>query len=61
MTPDEIEAALQPCAARVPVAPVVAVLASCELARYADAGLQPPRQAWREALDRTQEILSQGR
>ena len=61
MTPDEIEAALQPCAARVPVAPVVAVLASCELARYADAGLQPSRQAWREALDRTQEILSHGR
>ena len=61
MTPEEIEAALQACAGRVPVAQVAAVLASCELARYAGADLQPSPQAWREALDRTQEILSHTR
>lgn len=60
MTPGEIEAALAPCAARVPVELVASVLASSELARYANPELQPTAEAWRAALDDGQQILGKG-
>jgi hypothetical protein len=58
MTPEEIDAALEPCAARIPVALVTSVLAACELARYASPELQPSIDTWRETIGQAEQILS---
>ena len=57
MTPDEIQGALAPCAARVPVELVAPVLAACELARYAAPDQQPREDAFRVALEQVEQIL----
>jgi hypothetical protein len=61
MTPEEIEAALEPCASRIPIALVASVLESCELARYAGPDLHPSPDAWREAVGQAEQLLSRGR
>lgn len=58
MTPDEIEVALAPCAGRIPIELVTAILASCELARYASPELQPSAETWRETLAHAEQVLS---
>jgi hypothetical protein len=58
MTPDEIEAALEPCATRIPVELVTSILASCELARYGSPDLQPSPDTWREAVGQADQVLS---
>jgi hypothetical protein len=60
MTPEEIEAALGPCGARVPVDLVASVLAACELARYAGPEQQPREEAWRAAVEQAEQILGHG-
>jgi hypothetical protein len=61
LTPDEIAAAIEPCAARVPLELVTAILAVCELARYGTPVLQPTIEAWRETVERAEHVLFTGR
>jgi hypothetical protein len=61
LTPDELQAALEPCAARVPVPQVISILAACELARYASDDLQPSAQAWRDAVEQAGQVIDRGR
>jgi hypothetical protein len=58
MTPEELEAALRPCAGRVPIPLAASVLGACELARYANPELQPPADAFRDAVSQVEQILS---
>jgi hypothetical protein len=61
MTPEEIEAALEPCASRIPIELVASVLESCELARYASPDLHPSQDAWREVVGQAEQLLSPSR
>ena len=60
MTPDEIEGALWPFAARVPVELVASVVAACELARYGAPDQHPPEEQWHDALAQTEQIVGHG-
>ena len=57
MTPDEIAAALPGCAGRMPIELVTSILAVCELARYGHPDLQPPVEAWEQAVRQAEQIL----
>jgi hypothetical protein len=61
LTPDEIAVAIEPCATRLPPELVASVLASCELARYATAELQPTIEVWRQAVGQAEQLLFSGR
>lgn len=58
LTPAEVEPALAPRATAVPAASAAAVLAACELARYAPPDALPSAEECRAALERTAEILA---
>jgi hypothetical protein len=57
LTPAEITAALEARPSRVPAETVSAILASCEVARYAPPELLPSVDAWRDALAGAERLL----
>jgi hypothetical protein len=57
LTPEEINAALEPCATRIPVELVTSILRACELARYADPERRPSLDGWREATTQAGQVL----
>lgn len=61
LTPDEIVAAIQPCATRLPPELVASVLSACELARYAAPDLQPDGDVWRQTLGQAEQLLVSSR
>jgi hypothetical protein len=61
LTPAEIGPALSAAGARVPIELVTAVLSACELARYAPAEALPSREACREAIEQSEQVLASGR
>jgi len=58
LTPEELDAALEPCRGRIPIELVGAVLASCELARYAGPELRPSPDTWRDTIAKAEQVLS---
>jgi hypothetical protein len=61
LTPHEIAVALEPCAARVPLELVTAILSASELARYGTPDLQPTVAVWRETVGQAEQVLFTGR
>jgi len=59
LTPDEVtQAAAAPPRGQVPAETVAALLATCELGRYAPLQAVPSAQACREALDQAEQVLA---
>ena len=56
MTPEEIVAALEHRSAQVPLQLVRTVLERCDTARYAGPATQPSADAWRDTLEKAEQI-----